>query len=138
MFLLSLVAQQMTLTFSGLKSEPLYLLKILWIRNSAGRCAWHFLWHFLGLLIWLHSVELSARDWVELEDWARGAGMPKMNSFTCMVCLFEWLKQLGATWASLSFSLHVIFPMAGPFCLAGKHSKGGTGSCRLGLALKIT
>ena len=95
-----------------------------------------FLCHFLGLLICLHSAGLLARNWVH---WGLvRAGMPKVDSFTCVVSQFEWLEELGAAWVYISFSLHVIFPVAGHFCLAAKGSKRGIGSLISGLASQVT
>ena len=144
MFLLSSVVQQTTLIFSSLTSVP-----FLFAQDSVGQefrrwvcLTGHFFFFslffmpFPGLLICLHSAGLLARNWVQ---WGLvRAGMPKVDSFTCVVSQFEWLEELGAAWVYISSSLHVIFPVAGHFCLAAKGSKRGIGSCRSGLASQVT
>ena len=64
--------------------------------------------------------------------------MPKVDSFTCMVFQFERLEELEAAWVYISFSLHVVYRVAGSFCLAVKGSMRGKGSCRSGVSSKVT
>lgn len=63
--------------------------------------------------------------------------MPKVDSFTCMVSQFERLEELEAAWICISFSLHVIYRVTGPFCLAVKDSMRGKGRCRSGVSSKV-
>lgn len=64
--------------------------------------------------------------------------MPKVDSLTCMVSQFERLDELEAAWVYISFSLHVIYRVAGHFCLVVKDSTRGKGSCILCVSSKVT